>query len=106
MVIFSCFIMHVDHAMSADYAPQEDVRHVLSQYLSGLTLTDGDPLQLSLPDKDIPEGFHLIHKRTSERAMYTTSPGFAIILSKESSWRSDITKEEHRESVMINCERI
>ncbi|XP_078355398.1 uncharacterized protein LOC144640040 [Oculina patagonica] len=91
-----------DRALSADYAPEEEERHVLSQYLSGLTLTDGDPFQLCLPEKEIPEGFYLIHKRSSERNMYTTSPEFAIILSRESSWRSDITKEEFRESTDLH----
>ncbi|KAL9958476.1 hypothetical protein ACROYT_G035492 [Oculina patagonica] len=91
-----------DRALSADYAPEEEERHLLSQYLSGLTLTDGDPFQLSLPEKEIPEGFYLIHNRSSERNMYTTNPAFAIILSRESSWRSDITKEEFRESTDLH----
>ena len=102
--LYSVFLS-VDCALVADYAPEEETRHVLSRYLSGLTLTDGDPFELRLPDSEIPEGFHLIHKRSSKRAMYTTNPEFAIILSKESSWRSDIAKEELRESVVIEINR-
>ncbi|KAJ7369997.1 hypothetical protein OS493_034943 [Desmophyllum pertusum] len=66
----------------------------LSRYLSGLTFTDEDDFGLRLPEKDIPEGFHLIHKRSSKRTKYTINPGFAIIVSKESSWSSEITGEE------------
>ncbi|XP_020623172.1 uncharacterized protein LOC110060719 isoform X2 [Orbicella faveolata] len=91
-----------DCALVADYAPKAEARHVLSRHLSGLTLTDGDPFELSLPDNEIPEGFHLIHKRSSKRAMYTTNPEFAIILSKEISWHSDIATEELRESTDLH----
>ena len=89
-----------ESALLEDYAPEEEARNSLSRYLSGLTFTDEDDFGLRLPEKDIPEGFHLIHKRSSKRTKYTTNPGFAIIVSKESSWRSDITGEEFWESVL------
>jgi len=98
--------LSLDCALSVDYAPKPEITQVLSGYLSGLTLTDGDPFELRLPEKEIPEGFHLIHKRSSKRAMYTINPEFAIILSNESSWRSDIaTEEESRKSVVIEINR-
>lgn len=71
----------------------------MSKYLSGLTFDDEDDFGLRLPEETIPEGFHLIHKRSSKRTLYTANEGYAIILSKESSWRSDILNEDSRESV-------
>lgn len=87
--------------MAIDYVPKEDVRNVLSQYLSGLTLTEDDVFRLRLPEKKIPDGFHLIHMRSSKRTVYTTKPGFSVILSKESSWRSVVAEERSRESVRM-----
>ena len=89
--------------MAIDYVPKEDVRRVLSQYLSGLTLTNDDPFGLRLPEKEIPEGFHLLFKRSSKRTVYTTKarPGFTIIYSKERSWRRVIPEERSRETVII-----
>ena len=94
-----CFV--TESAEASDYVPKEDVRRVLSQYLSGLTLTNDDAFGLRLPEKEIPEGFHLIHKRSSRRTVYTTKPGFSVILSKESSWRSVVAEERTRESVIV-----
>lgn len=92
-----CFI--IDGAVAIDYVPGEDERRVLCQYLSELTLTEDDAFGLRLPEKKMPEGFHLIHKRSSKRTVYTTKPGFSIILSKESSWRSVLAEERSRETV-------
>ena len=64
-----------------------------------MTLTEENGLEICLPEKNPPEGFHLIHKRRSERSLYEIYPGFAVIFSKESSWRSDILTEDSRESV-------
>lgn len=94
-----CFV--IENAEASDYVPNEDVRRVLSRYLSGLTLTNDDPFGLRFPEEEIPDGFHLIYKRSSKRTVYSTKPGFSIILSKESSWRSDVAEERSRESVMI-----
>ena len=92
--------------MAIDYVPKEEVRRVLSEYLSGLTLTKDDPFGLRLPEKEIPEGFNLVHKRSSKRTVYTNRPGFNIILSRESSWRSVIPKERSRETVIIYCDQL
>lgn len=99
-VLLCVICLSIDCALSAVYAPKEEVRHALSRYLSGLTLTDEDAFGLRLPENEIPEGFYLIHKRSSMRSMYSDiRPGFAIILSKECSWRGDCTEEEPREKV-------
>lgn len=91
-----------DRAVNADYAPDEETRLILSKYLSGLTFDDEDDFGLRLPEETIPEGFHLIHKRSSKRTLYTANEGYAIILSKESSWRSDILNEDSRESTDLH----
>ena len=91
--------LFLDSALATDYVPKAEAIHVLSRYLSGLTLTDEDGFALRLPEGNIPAGFHLIHKRCSKRSLYEIIPGFAIILSKENSWRSNVTTEESRVSV-------
>ena len=88
-------------AETIDYAPKEEVRRVLSQYLSGLTLTKDDAFGLRLPENEIPKGFHLIHNRSSKRTVYTTKPGFSIVLSKECSWRNEGAEHRPKESVII-----
>ena len=98
--IFYCTVC-LESAEAIDFVPEEEVRQTLSQYLSGLTLTKDDAFGLRLPENEIPEGFHLIHKRSSQRTVYTAQPGFSIILSKECSWRSVVTEERYRESVII-----
>ena len=72
----------------------------LSIYLSELSLTNDDE-EICLPERDIPEGFHLIYNRCCKRSQYEITAGFTIILSKERSWRSDAITEETRESVYI-----
>ena len=91
----------LESAVAIDYVPKEEVRRVLSQYLSGLTLTKDDAFGLRLPENELPKGFRFIHKRSSKRTVYTTKPGFSIILSKECSWRSVLAEERSRESVII-----
>ncbi|XP_020614950.1 uncharacterized protein LOC110053100 isoform X2 [Orbicella faveolata] len=91
-----------ERAEAFDYVPKEEVRRVLSQYLSGLTLTKDDAFGLRLPEKEIPEGFRFIHKRSSKRTVYPAKPGFSIILSKECSWRSVVAEESSRESIDLH----
>lgn len=86
-----------DSSQDIDYAPDERVRDALLAYLSGLTLIDEDFMGLHIPKADIPEGFHLIHKRCSKRTEYTSSVGFNIILSKEQAW--NFGTDEIRETV-------
>ena len=94
----NCLVcLAIDSALGTDYVPEEETRQVLSRYLSKLTLTDGD--DLCLAKSSIPEGFHLIHRQCSKRSLCETSEGFTAILSKESTWRSDMIAEESRESV-------
>ena len=88
--------------MVTDYVPKEESRRALSAYLSELTITDERGSGIRLPETNKPEGFHLIHRRCSRRSLFEISEGFAIIFSKERSWRGDRTKEESRESVMPN----
>ena len=87
-------------AEAFDYVPKEEERRVLSQYLSGLTLTKGDAFGLSLPEKELPKGFRFTHKRSSRRTAYNFKPGFTIILSKECSWHSVVAEERSRHSVI------
>ena len=91
----------IGNAEAIDDVPKEEVRRILSQYLSGLTLTNDDAFGLRLPENEIPKGFRFIHKRSSKRTVYTTTPGFSIILSKECSWRSLGTEKRSRETVII-----
>ena len=80
-------------AKKVDYAPDEEVIRVLARYLSGLILTDDEPFGLRLPEKAIPKGFHLTHVRLSKRNVYTSKPGFSVILSKEKSWKDGTFRE-------------
>lgn len=83
--------------------PEIEVRRALSTYLSRLTLTDKNTFGLLLPDHDLPEGFHLLHKRCCKRKMYSTREGFFAILSQENSWFIDVLgNERSRESVIMN----
>ena len=89
----------LDSALITDYVPTEETRQTLSRYLSKLTFSE-DGSEICLPEENTPEGFHLIHNRCSKRSMYEISPGYPIILSKESSWESDVSTEMSRESVV------
>ena len=86
-------------AKKVDYAPDEEVIRVLARYLSGLILTDDEPFGLRLPEKAIPKGFHLTHVRLSKRNVYTSKPGFTVILSKEKSWRADVKDRTFKKTV-------
>ena len=98
----ACYLFATESGMVIDYVPKEEIRRVLSTYLSEITVTDQDAgSELHLPEMNKPEGFHLIHKRCSRRSLYEISEAFAIILSEENTWRSDGTTEESRESVSI-----
>lgn len=107
---FDCRLIineHAGRAKTVDYKPKEEVIRVLARYLSGLTLTDDDPFGLILPGEyEMPKGFHLIHKRLSKRNVYTSKPGFSVILSKETSWSADVTVGSCRDSadVHLHCE--
>ena len=72
---------------------------MLARYLCGLTFTDDDTFGLRLPEKEMPMGFHLVHMRLSKRNVYTSKPGFSVILSKEKSWTADMKDGTFRESV-------
>jgi len=87
-----------DSGLASDVVPEEHVRKVLSAYLTRLTLNDKDEFGLHLPD-NIPEGFYLTHKRLSKRTLYTNDSGFAVILSKEYTWRIVMGKKDYREAV-------
>jgi len=91
-----------DSALVTDYVPNEESRQALSRYLSHFALTDEDDLVLRQPEMDIPEGFHLIHNRCSKRCLYEMSPGFAVILSEESSWNSNKRTEESRKTTDLH----
>ncbi|XP_022807422.1 uncharacterized protein LOC111344458 isoform X2 [Stylophora pistillata] len=106
---FDCRLIINEHAGRAKrvaYKPEEEVIRVLARYLSGLTLKDDDPFGLRLPENEMPQGFRLIHKRLSKRNVYTSKPGFSVILSKEISWSADATNGSYREStdVHLHCE--
>ncbi|XP_068751300.1 uncharacterized protein [Montipora capricornis] len=93
-----------DSAFDIDYIPKEEERSVLSRYLSGLTICGSDEgdLELCLPQLNKLNGFHLIHKRRSRRSLYDPTDGFAIILSKECTWKIDMDTEESRESTDLH----
>ena len=78
---------------------------MLADYLSEMTLKEDDSFGLKLPEKKIPEGYHLSHKRFSKRIVYKSKPGFSIILSRELSWRLVVTDERSRESVLTTKKR-
>ena len=58
-----------------------------------------DGFEICLPEENTPEGFHLIRETSSKRSMYEISPDYLIILSKERTWKSDVSTEMSRESV-------
>ncbi|CAH3166443.1 unnamed protein product [Pocillopora meandrina] len=106
---FDCRLLideHAGRAKKVDYAPDEEVIRVLARYLSGLILTDDEPFGLRLPEKAIPKGFHLTHERLSKGNVYTSKPGFTVILSKEKSWRADVKDRAFRKTtdVHLHCE--
>ena len=90
----------IGNAEANDNVPKEEVRRILSQYLSGMTLTKDDGFGLRLPVNELPEGFRFIHKRHSKRTVYTAETGFSIVLSKECSWRSVGTDHRSKELVI------
>ncbi|XP_022800252.1 uncharacterized protein LOC111338099 [Stylophora pistillata] len=94
------------NATDLDHVPKEDVIRVLADYLSEITLKEDDSFGLKLPEKKIPEGFHLIHKRFSKRIVYKSKPGFSVILSRERSWRFAANDKGSREStdLHLHCE--
>ena len=93
-----CFFF-ADSALAKNSVPEEEVRNTLLTYLCRLTLTEEDGFGLQLPEKEMPEGFYLIHKRWSKRTKYINDSGFAIILSKEHTWNTVMEGEESRQSV-------
>lgn len=82
-----------------DCAPDEEVIRVLARYLCGLTYSDDDPFGLRLPEKEMPRGFHLTHRRLCKRNVHKSKPGFSAILSKEKAWSADMKDGTFRESV-------
>ena len=95
-----CICVETGNATDLNHVPKEDVISVLADYLSGMTLVEDDPFGLKLPEKKIPEGYHLTHKRFSKRIVYKSKPGFSITLSRELSWSLAVTDERSRESVL------
>ncbi|XP_068700394.1 uncharacterized protein [Montipora foliosa] len=93
-----------DSAFDIDYIPKEEERSLLSRYLSGLTICGSDEgdLELCLPRLNKLDGFHLIHKRRARRSLYELTDGFAIILSKECTWKLDMDAGESRESTDLH----
>lgn len=76
---------------------EREATHLLSRYLSKATFTDA--VGLVLPDEDLPQGYIFNHRRCSLRTLYTPRPGFTMIVSKETTWCSDVKEEETRETV-------
>ena len=97
------YFLSSDFALATDYVPQEEVIQTLAKYLSELTLTEERGVKFCrLPEKKLPQGFHVTYKRCSKRSVYEIWPGFTTILSKESSWRTDGLDEDSRESVLLD----
>lgn len=96
-MIIVCLV--TDDGLAIDYVPDEQARNALSTYLSQLTLTgEEDGFGLRLPE-NLPEGFYLLHRRLSKRTLFNNGSGFAIILSKEHTWRNVVGEEKYRHSV-------
>lgn len=101
------FFFSVDNAFDTEYPPKEDTTNILSEYLSELTFSEEDDFGLLFPKRDIPSGFRLSYKRCSKRAQYGFTSEFSIILSKESSYRNDITTETKVSSFrIIKCKKM
>ena len=96
----------IGYSEAIDNLPKEEVRRILSQYLSGLTLTKDDAFGLHLPENELPAGFRFIHKRSSKRTVYTPKPGFSIILSKGCSWRSVGADHRYKELVITELRHV
>ena len=97
------YFLSSDLALATDYVPKEEVIQTLAKYLSELTLTEERGVKFCrLPEKKLPQGFHVTYKRCSKRSVYEIWPGFTTILSKESSWRTDGLDEDPRESVLLD----
>lgn len=88
-----------DSPLAQNSVPEKEVRNTLLTYLCRLTLTEEDAFGLRLPEKEMPEGFYLIHERWSKRTKYVNDSGFAIILSKEHTRNTVMEGEESRQSV-------
>ena len=75
---------------------EEDL--ILVEYLSGLTLKEGEEEELPLPGKTLPIGFHIKYKRSCRRTLFQYNKDFAIIVSKEISRTFD---DRNKENVAI-----
>ncbi|XP_068687467.1 uncharacterized protein [Montipora foliosa] len=93
-----------DSAFDIDYIPKEEERSLLSRYLSGLTICGSDEgdLEVCPPRVNKLDGFHLILNRRARRSLYELTDGFAIILSKECTWKRDMDAGEFRESTDLH----
>ncbi|XP_068691128.1 uncharacterized protein [Montipora foliosa] len=74
-----------DSGFHMDFVPEDDIRSTLLRYLSKVTFSDEDDFGLRLPDEKLPEGFQLVFKGCSKRAVYHLSEDFSIIIAKEST---------------------
>ena len=82
---FRYFPVILDSGFHMDFVPEDDIRSTLLRYLSKVTFSDEDDFGLRLPDEKLPEGFQLVFKRCSKRAVYRLSEDFSIIIAKEST---------------------
>ena len=78
---------------------EEDL--ILVEYLSGLTLKEGEEEELLLPDEELPTGFRITYKRRCRRTLFSKDQDFTIIVSKEIACTFDGKNDENK--VKIVC---
>ena len=78
---------------------EEDL--ILVEYLSGLTLKEGEEEELLLPDKELPNRFEFFFKRSCMRTLFSYGNDFAIIVSKETKCNLN-GKDEEKEEVTVS----
>ena len=91
-----------DEEFITDRSPadkEEDL--ILVEYLSGLTLKEGEEEELLLPDEQLPSGFRIIYKRSCRRTLFSNDKDFAIIVSKEIACTFDGKNDENKVKIVF-----
>ena len=78
---------------------EEDL--ILEEYLSRLTLKEGEEEELLLPDEELPTGFRITYKRRCRRSLFSNDKDFTIIVSKEIACNFDGKNEEDKVTIVF-----
>ena len=80
---------------------EEDL--ILVEYLSGLTLKEGEKEELLLSDEELPTGYCIIYKRRCRRTLFSNDEDFTIIVSKETACTLEGKNKEYKVTKIMCC---